>query len=229
MKSPWRYRLQGVALGILLVVVFAAFYYRVGHGFLIYLGWKTGVFDFEAPSEYRLTSPSEHIPGVTNYARVSRNLHRGAAANATGYRILSEMGIRTIVDLREFHTDLRALQGIGVRYVRIPMNPADVDDDEVAEFLQVVRNPDLQPVFVHCTAGSDRTGVVVAIYRVMDQHWPPEQAALELPRFGFHEVFQPILHYLKNFDKAHINALAATQDPPDVLWLAAPSQSKAPK
>jgi protein tyrosine/serine phosphatase len=127
------------------------------------------------------------------------------------------MGVRTIVDLQEFHSDLRALRGLGLRYVHLRMNPAEIEDGEVAAFLQVVRDPDCQPVFVHCKAGSDRTGVVVAVYRVMEQRWPPEQAALELPRFGFHEVFLPLQHYLKQLDRGKLNSLAATQPPPRVV------------
>jgi hypothetical protein len=59
--------------------------------------------------------------------------------------------------------------------------------------------------------------VAVAIYRVLDQGWPVEQAAQELPRFGFHEVFVPLLHYLRGMDRGRINALAATLPPPKVI------------
>ncbi|MEI6501639.1 MAG: protein-tyrosine phosphatase family protein, partial [Armatimonadota bacterium] len=72
---------------------------------------------------------------------------------------------------------------------------------------------------VHCAAGSDRTGTMVAVYRVMEQGWPVEQAAQELPRFGFHEVWVPLLQYLKTMNRAQINALAATRPLPPVMYI----------
>lgn len=94
---------------------------------------------------------------------MSRELYRGAGATPEGYRTLKRLGVRTIVDLRELHPDSESLRGLGLYYAHIPMNPADIDDDEVAQFLQVVLSPRYQPAFVHCKAGADRTGVVVAI------------------------------------------------------------------
>ncbi len=217
MGSAWRYRLQGAVAMLVVLLVATIVYYWVGSGWFTYLGWKPRVVDVTTPAQYPLATPRNDLPGLSNFARVSRNLYRGADADAVGYRTLKLMGVRTIVDLQEFHSDRQALQGLGLRYVHIPMNPSELDDDEVAAFLQVVRDPDCQPVFVHCKAGSDRTGTVVAIYRVMEQHWPPEQAALELPRFGFHEIFVPLQEYLRELDRGKLNSLAATQPPPQVV------------
>ncbi|MBU0608845.1 MAG: tyrosine-protein phosphatase [Armatimonadetes bacterium] len=217
MTSPWRYRLQGVAATLLVLLIVAIVHFWVGSGWFTYLGWKPRVLDVTVSSQLPLATPRSDIPGLENFAQVSRNLYRGAGADAVGYRALKAMGVRTIVDLQQFHSDHRALQGLGLNYVHIPMNPAEIDDDEVAAFLQVVRNPELQPVFVHCRAGSDRTGVVVAIYRVMEQGWSVTEAAQELPHFGFHEVFVPLQQYLKGLDLGEISRLAATQPPPRVV------------
>ncbi|HUV86117.1 MAG TPA: hypothetical protein VMX79_03305, partial [bacterium] len=46
--------------------------------------------------------------------------------------------------------------------------------------------PARRPVFVHCHAGVDRTGFVVAAYRVKVEGWTPEKAYEEMARLGFH-------------------------------------------
>lgn len=213
----WRYRLQGAAATLLVMLVAAVVYFWVGSGWFTYLGWKPRVLEVTAPTQWPLAAPRNDLPGLQNFAQISRNLYRGGASTTVGYRTLKQMGVRTIVDLQEFHSDLSALEGLGLRYVALPMNPAEVEDEEVARFLQIVRDPDCQPVFVHCRAGSDRTGVVVAVYRVVEQHWPLEEAAKELPRFGFHDVFLPLQTYLKHLDEAKINALTSTLPPPQVV------------
>jgi len=202
---------------LLVMLVVAVVYFWVGSGWFTYLGWKPHVIDISAPTQWKLATPRHDLPGLQNFAQVSRNLYRGGAADAVGYRTLKQMGVRTIVDLQEFHSDLSALKGLGLRYVALPMNPAEIEDEDVAMFLQVVRDPACQPIFIHCRAGSDRTGVLVAIYRVIEQHWPVEQAAKELPLFGFHDVFVPLQTYLKKLDQAKVNSLAATLPPPRVV------------
>ncbi|MEN6642701.1 MAG: tyrosine-protein phosphatase [Armatimonadia bacterium] len=217
LPKPWLFRLQGAGLMLLLVLVVAVLYFNPGvAGWLTYVGYQGKTFG-PAPRNSRPVYPRNDVPGVTNFAIVSRNLYRGAAADALGFRTLKLMGVKTVVDLRQFHSDLPLLKGTGLQYYYLPANPSEIDDDEVAQFLRIVRNPDNQPVFVHCTAGSDRTGVMVAIYRVMDEEWPVEAAAQELPIFGFHKVFQPLLQYLSELDRAHLNALSASIPPPKVL------------
>jgi protein tyrosine/serine phosphatase len=56
-------------------------------------------------------------------------------------------------------------------------------------------------VFVHCQHGADRTGMMVAAYRVMEMGWTPEEAAAELPRFGFHPIWQGIRERVLAFDR----------------------------
>jgi protein tyrosine phosphatase (PTP) superfamily phosphohydrolase (DUF442 family) len=205
-----------LALALMTLIVLIHYWPGLA-GWATYFGRPSNVFNFGERSHYPLASPRNDLPGLTNFSPVSRNLYRAAAANRTGYLTVKAMGVRTIIDLRQAHVDLPQIKGLGLNYVWMPANPAHIEDHEVADFLRVVRDPDLQPVLVHCKAGSDRTGTMVAIYRVMEQDWPVDQAALELPRFGFHRIWVPLLEYLKTFDRGKINALAATRPMPRVM------------
>jgi tyrosine-protein phosphatase SIW14 len=217
-RRRWALRAQGFASAVALIALIVLIHYWPGiTGWAAYFGRPSGVFDFSQPSHYALATPRNDIPGLTNFAQVSRNLYRAAAIGPMGYLQAKKLGVRTIVDLRQAHTDLPHLMGLGLNYVWIPTNQAGIKDEQVVDFLRVVRDPDLQPVLVHCKAGSDRTGTMVAIYRVMEQNWPVDQAALELPRFGFHQIWVPLLEYLRTFDRAHINSLAATRPMPRVM------------
>ena len=47
-------------------------------------------------------------------------------------------------------------------------------------FLQMVRDPANQPVYVHCVGGRHRTGVMTAVYRMTQERWTAEQAFSEM-------------------------------------------------
>jgi protein tyrosine phosphatase (PTP) superfamily phosphohydrolase (DUF442 family) len=207
-------------LAIAAAIIFTAIFihYWPGRGYLTYLGFDVtpAQFDLSAPSGMPLASPRDDVPGVANFAWISEDLCRGAQPTREGFVELQKMGVRTIVNLRETRTDRLRMKGLGLQYIHIRFNPAGPTDAEVATFMQVVRTPVNQPAFVHCLAGSDRTGTVVAIYRVMEQDWPMQEAVKELPSFGFHHVWNDLLVYLANFDPTRIDHLIETQPPPRV-------------
>jgi len=211
-----RLRWPGLVLGLVALVVVV--HYWPGRGTLHYFGIHTRhpAFDFSGPSRLPLAQPRNDVTGVANFAQISPQLYRGAQPTAEGFGQLKRLGIKTITSLRETHSDRGAMKGLGLRYAHIRFNPTRPEDHEVAEFLQVMRDPANQPAFVHCLAGSDRTGTMVAIYRVVQQGWPMQEAVKELPRFGYHEVWTHLIRYLADFDRARIERLVATQPPPKV-------------
>jgi protein tyrosine/serine phosphatase len=54
----------------------------------------------------------------------------------------------------------------------------------IAKLLQVIDDPKNQPVFIHCEHGKDRTGLIVALYRVFYQGWPKAKAHNEMIALG---------------------------------------------
>ena len=147
-----------------------------------------------------LATPRNDIPGLPNFSRVSDQLYRGAQPTAQGMAALRDMGIKTVVNLRAFHTDREILEGHGLQYVHISFKPWHPEEEDFVKFLQVVTNPDCQPVFVHCQHGADRTGIMVALYRVAELEWEPERALEELPNFGFHEIWKELREHFLELD-----------------------------
>ncbi|MDP6381012.1 MAG: protein-tyrosine phosphatase family protein [Phycisphaerae bacterium] len=78
--------------------------------------------------------------------------------------------------------------------------PWHPEDEDVAAFLEVMTKKGNQPVFVHCKKGVDRTGTMVALYRVVFEDWPMEAAIKEMQRFGRHSVWSNLDRYLRKID-----------------------------
>ena len=72
--------------------------------------------------------------------------------------------------------------------------------------MAIVSDPKNQPVYVHCLYGSDRTGAMVALYRMALQQWSAKAAIEEMKNggFGFHMVFANLITYLKEVNVADV-------------------------
>lgn len=112
------------------------------------------------------------------------------------------MGIKTVINLRTFSSDRKACGKSGLDYEKIAMQAWRHNDSDVEAFLRMAIDPERAPIFVHCLHGADRTGMVVAAYRVVVQGWPKEEALREmtLGEYGFHEQFGNLLEYVDNLD-----------------------------
>ena len=100
------------------------------------------------------------------------------------------MGIDIVVNLRhetdEIIREQTRVQKQGMQYVSIPWRGSNNPSlEQIVQFLELLRaNPD-KKVFVHCQRGAERTGVMVASYRMSHDNWTGEQALNEMELFGF--------------------------------------------
>jgi protein tyrosine/serine phosphatase len=163
------------------------------------------------------TSPAlkpQRLRGVDNFAKVSAFLYRGAQPTAEGFAQIRKLGVRTVVNLRSVHSDRDELKGLGLRYVHIACQAWHPEDEDVVRFLKVLSDPANHPVFVHCQEGADRTGCMVAAWRMFHDAWGLEAAVEELRTFGFHPIWSDITAYLRKFNaEAMRQKLAATPAP----------------
>jgi protein tyrosine/serine phosphatase len=85
------------------------------------------------------------------------------------------------------------------------------EDEDVLRFLRIVTDTNRAPVFVHCLHGSDRTGTMIAIYRMAVENWSKEAAIEEMTRggFGFHRVWRNLVKYLRALDVEDLKRRAA--------------------
>lgn len=142
------------------------------------------------------------LPGCKNLYRVSETLYRGAQPTAEGFKKLKKLGIKTVLNLRDLHSDQDKLEGAQLKYITIPMETWDPEMEQVRWFLQAAANPENQPVFVHCQHGADRTGTMTAAYRIVIEGWTKERAIQEMTEgpFGFHEIWTGLPKFLDKLD-----------------------------
>jgi len=143
------------------------------------------------------------VHGVENFGEVTPRLYRGAQPTPKGFKNLSKMGIGIVVDLRDGDDHAREEKEVtaaGMKFVAIPWHCTSPKDDYFAKFLTVLRdNPD-KKVFVHCYVGVDRTGMMIASYRMAEQGWQAEEALREMKAFGFSRFHELICYGLGSYE-----------------------------
>lgn len=158
--------------------------------------------DLEAtlPDSARVSERLLGLTGLSNVGRVTPAVLRGAQPAPGGYATLKGLGIRTVINLRSRHGEKEPVEAEGMRYLEIPIRVTDrVDDRAVRRAVAALRDPSNLPAFVHCAYGKDRTGVVVAVYRMEAEGWSREAAEGEMRWFGFNDIWQHLLSYVRRY------------------------------
>lgn len=131
---------------------------------------------------------------LENVYRVSAELYRCEQPSPDDIADLRALGVRTIFNLRNYHSDSKKFATAGFGLLASPTDAGDVTEDYLVAALRQFRDAP-KPVIVHCWHGSDRTGVFVAAYRIAFDGWTREAALDEFRHggFGFHEKWYPNL------------------------------------
>jgi protein tyrosine phosphatase (PTP) superfamily phosphohydrolase (DUF442 family) len=150
------------------------------------------------------------IDGVPNLFKLSDELYRSAQPSAGGMQRLKERGVKTVVNLRSFHSDRDEIGDTGLGYEHIYMKSWHPEDKELVRFLQIVTNKERTPVLVHCQHGADRTGLMCAVYRVAVQGWTKDDAITEMTAggFGFSPIWTNIVQFLRDLNVEDIKQRA---------------------
>ncbi|MGV6818771.1 MAG: phosphatase domain-containing putative toxin [Thiotrichales bacterium] len=132
--------------------------------------------------------------GVPNLYQVDKRLYRSAQPLRNGMQSLSDFGIATVLNLRYTQTDRHLANAQGLTLLHLPMLANHISPDELRKAVDLIVQAD-SPVLVHCLHGADRTGAVVAAYRILQQGWSAEAALDELQYggYGYHYWLFPNL------------------------------------
>ena len=142
-----------------------------------------------------LLSASVSAQDVTRYVElprfqhVSERVYRGAQPRDGGLSRLRELGINTVINLRGASAQTRAeeaeARALGLNYFNIALpNWGRPQDARVRRILEIIAAPENGRVFIHCRSGVDRTGLIVAMYRMTNEGWNANDALAEADRDG---------------------------------------------
>jgi uncharacterized protein (TIGR01244 family) len=154
---------------------------------------------------------------VDRLHKVDDRLYRGSQPDAEGFRYLRDLGIKTIVNLREEKDALKTgeqqiVESLGMRYVSLPVKDGNfftwfrrIPNESVKQFLHILQT-EPGPVYVHCRRGTDRTGAMVAFYRMAASGWDAKRATDEANDAGMRFWYRGLRRQIKEF-----TAVVATQ------------------
>ena len=139
-----------------------------------------------SPAIAQVSTTRSELP---RFQQVSERLFRGGQPREGGINKLRELGINTVINLRGASDRTRAedaeVRASGLNYFNVALpNWARPQDSRVARILEVINAPESGRVFVHCKDGVDRTGLIVALYRITHDGWSSHQALAEAERQG---------------------------------------------
>ncbi len=141
--------------------------------------------------------------GLPNFHKVSDKVYRGGRAEEGGIEYLKDSGFKTIINLENVDEFVDAeageLKGTGIKQLKFPMEyRVEPDEAAINEILSVLQDPANFPIYLHCKHGKDRTGLVMALYRVEVQGWTPKRAYQEMYDLGFAKFWHKLDKYFRD-------------------------------
>ena len=132
-----------------------------------------------------------------------QQIYRGAQPTENGLFKLKQLGMKTVLDLRnedpaQIEQEKKIVEGLGLKFISIPLSgffaPKELD---MARIHNVLNTTSLKPIFIHCQHGQDRTGLVVALHRIFSENVSVVEAKAEMLHFGFHQFLVGLNHYFE--------------------------------
>jgi protein tyrosine phosphatase (PTP) superfamily phosphohydrolase (DUF442 family) len=143
-------------------------------------------------------------PSILHVKQVNEHLYRGGQPNNKELKALQTVGVKAVIDLRgageRSKREEQTVEALGMKYYSVPLRPmAAPTDKQVALLLSLIADSNNWPVFVHCERGKDRTGTVIACYRIAHDGWPNERALAEAVDDGLNIFERSMKNYIRNY------------------------------
>jgi uncharacterized protein (TIGR01244 family) len=142
---------------------------------------------------------------LPNFQKVNDGLYRGGQPTDAGFKQIAKLGVKTVIDLRlpSEHSqadEQKWVASSGMKYVSVPLHGMSAPSEaDVAKILAIVNDSSAGPVFVHCRRGADRTGTIIACYRISHDKWENHKALSEARGHGMSMFERAMMSYVKHY------------------------------
>ncbi|MDO9347046.1 MAG: tyrosine-protein phosphatase [Pseudomonas sp.] len=163
LKNQWR-----SVLGLALIALLASAYTQA-----------------DEPTLIRSAEWAQPVGEQYNLYQMTPTLYRSELPDRNAGRLLEKLKIGTVINFLP-EPDNEWLKSPGIRQIQLSYRTDHVDDSDLLAALRTIRGAEADgPVLMHCKHGSDRTGLMAAMYRVVIQGWSKEDALNEMTLGGF--------------------------------------------
>lgn len=144
-----------------------------------------------ATISFAQTAPQKTFTNIKikNFGQMDERFYRGAQPKKEDYKSLADLGVKTVIDLRDEPKDYAKTmaEAAGLKYVNIPMSDSKYPKEEQIEtFLKLANDPETGAMYVHCAGGRHRTGVAGAVYRFTKYGWDYDKVYAEMKNYDFY-------------------------------------------
>ena len=135
---------------------------------------------------------------LTNLYQIDSGVYRSEQPSKEDFKALEKYGIGEVLNLRNRHSDDDEAKGTSIKLHRVKTKAHSISERELIQALRIIKNRKA-PIVFHCHHGSDRTGAVCALYRIVFQNVSKEDAINEVTRggYGFHRIYKNIIRRIK--------------------------------
>jgi len=158
-------------------------------------------------------SAADATAPIERFFQVDERLFRGAQPDLAGFKYLRDLGVRTIINLREAKdaerlNERQMVESLGMKYVNIPVKDGNfftrsrrIPPEAIRAFFETIDASDSGMVFVHCHRGADRTGALVSFYRIVRHNWDSVRAYAEARDIGMRSWYKGLQQQIEEFGR----------------------------
>ena len=156
---------------------------------------------------------ADATPPIERFLQVDDQLFRGAQPDLGGFKYLRDLGVRTIINLRQAKdaerlNEREIVESLGMKYVNIPIEDGNfftrsrrIPPEAIRSFFQIIDASESGTVFVHCHRGADRTGALVSFYRIARHNWDSVRAYAEARQIGMRSWYKGLQQQIEEFGR----------------------------
>lgn len=132
---------------------------------------------------------------IDNFHAVDNGLFRCGILTTANFNDLIPFGIKSIISMKtnviDNISECKLASKYDIDYLNIPIMIQFYSENSILSMRNVYKNMCLlrKPLLVHCTRGADRTGIAIAMHRILQNKWDFERTIAEMDALGFNQLF----------------------------------------